>query len=529
MPLLTRQGKSAPDSRVMITVEFETFGSSESEKMKVRTRVAPSPTGDPHVGTAYMALFCLCFARQHGGEFILRIEDTDAVRSTAASEAAILQSLKWLGLSWDEGPDIGGPFAPYRQSERSKQGIYRQYAAQLLSQGHAFQCFCTPARLDQMRAGQQEKGEGTKYDGLCISLSAEKVKQRIEAGESHVIRMKVPNDGICVIRDRLRGDIEIEWSQVDMQVLLKADGNPTYHLAVVVDDHLMQITHIIRGEEWINSAPKHILLHDYFGWEMPELIHMPLLRNPDKSKLSKRKNPTSIIFFKRMGFLPEALLNYLGMLGWSMPDGEEKFSLEKMIECFDIDRISLGAPVFDLEKLKWLNGRWLREELSDEQFADRISEWAYNRDNLLKIIPLLKQRVDVFSEFGLKASLFVEGMPELTQQSFVFEKVSADDVVRVLQFSTWETEALHDWNADGLNALFANLAEKLDMKIRDVLAPVFVAISGKSVTPPLFDSLAILGPDMTRARLRHALNAAGGVSKKKLKKLEKQYRQQFGR
>ena len=494
--------------------------------MKVRTRVAPSPTGDPHVGTAYMALFCLCLARQHGGEFILRIEDTDAARSTPESEEKILKSLKWLGLNWDEGPDIGGPFSPYRQSERAASGLYRRYADQLVADRHAFHCFCTADRLDQMRSEQMQQGVSAKYDGRCMALSDNEVRQRIEAGEANVIRLKVPAEGTCVVKDKLRGNIEIDWSQVDMQILLKADGNPTYHLAVVVDDHLMEITHVIRGEEWINSAPKHILLSEYFGWPMPELIHMPLLRNPDKSKLSKRKNPTSILFFERMGFLPEALLNYLAMLGWSMPDGEEKFTLQNMIDKFDINRISLGAPVFDIEKLKWLNGRWLREELSDEDFADRITQWAFNRDNLLKIIPLIKERVDVFSEFAPRASLFAEGLPEVSAADFEIKGVPIEDVIRILQFALWQTEALRDWNRDSLNVLFVDLAEKLEMKIRDVLAPVFIAIAGKPVAPPLFDSMAILGTDMTRARLRHALKVAGGVSKKKLKKLEREYRQQ---
>ncbi len=495
--------------------------------MKVRTRVAPSPTGDPHVGTAYMALFCLCFARQHGGEFILRIEDTDAARSTTESEEKIFESLRWLGLQWDEGPDVGGPFAPYRQSERVAQGLYRRYADQLVDDGHAFHCFCTPERLDEMRAELSAKGESAQYDGLCISLGSDDVQQRISSGEANVIRMKVPKQGTCTVKDKLRGDIEIQWSQVDMQVLLKSDGNPTYHLAVVVDDHLMEITHIIRGEEWINSAPKHILLHEYFGWDMPELIHMPLLRNPDKSKLSKRKNPTSIIFYERMGFFPEAVLNYLGMLGWSMPNGEEKFSLQQMIDDFDINRISLGAPVFDIDKLKWLNGRWLREEMSDEEFADRLTHWAYNRDNLLRIIPLIKERVDVFSELAPKVSFLVEGMPEVYSESFESKKVSVEDIARILQLAIWETEGLGQWDSDNLSRLFNNLAEKLDMKIRDVLAPIFVALSGKSVAPPLFDSMEVLGPDMTRARLRHGLNAVGGISKKKLKKLEKEYQRNF--
>ncbi|MFT7689170.1 MAG: glutamyl-tRNA synthetase [Candidatus Azotimanducaceae bacterium] len=494
---------------------------------KVRTRVAPSPTGDPHVGTAYMALFCLAFAKQHGGEFILRIEDTDAARSTKESEAIIFKSLEWLGLEWDEGPDKGGPFGPYRQSERVAKGLYQEYVNQLVSQGDAFHCFCTTERLDQMRTDLMAEGKGTKYDGCCIALDKAQLDEKLTAGEPHVIRMKVPEEGTCKVQDKLRGEIEIDWTQVDMQILMKSDGNPTYHLAVVVDDHLMEISHIIRGEEWINSAPKHILLHQYFGWDMPELIHMPLLRNPDKSKLSKRKNPTSIIFYERMGFLPEAVINYLAMLGWSMPDGEEKFSLKEMIANFDINRISLGAPVFDIDKLKWLNGRWLREELDDEQFADKLIKWSYNRENLLKVIPLIKERVDTFSEIGPMASFLVEGMPNISEDSLTFKKVSPELVTKILQYAVWETEALREWNRDKLNTLFMNLGEKLELKIRDVLAPIFVAISGQSVSPPLFDSMEILGSDMSRARLRHALNVAGGVSKKQLKKLEKSYRQEM--
>ena len=496
--------------------------------MKVRTRVAPSPTGDPHVGTAYMALFCLAFAKQHGGEFVLRIEDTDVARSTKESEQQIFDSLRWLGLDWDEGPDVGGPHAPYRQSERVEQGLYQKYVQQLLDDGHAFRCYCTPEELDQMRSEQMANGDPVKYDGRHANLSEDEIQKRLDANEPYVVRMRVPESGTCVVKDKLRGDIEIDYAQIDMQVLLKSDGNPTYHLAVVVDDYLMEITHIIRGEEWINSAPKHILLYQYFGWEMPELIHMPLLRNPDKSKLSKRKNPTSINFYERMGFLPEAVCNYLGMLGWSMPNEEEKFTLTEMIENFDVNRISLGGPVFDVEKLKWLNGRWIRESLSDEQLVDRIADWAFNRDNLLAAIPLVKERLDVFSDMAPKLSFLVEGLPEVTLEDFASKKLTEEDVKKVLQFAVWQTEALRQWDRDQLHDIFMGIAEKMDLKIRDVLGPIFVAVSGKPVSPPLFDSMALLGPDMTRARLRHALETVGGVSKKQAKKLDKEYRALFG-
>jgi glutamyl-tRNA synthetase len=273
--------------------------------MTVRTRIAPSPTGDPHVGTAYIALFNYCFARQHGGQFLLRIEDTDQARSTAKSEQAILQSLRWLGLDWDEGPDVGGPCGPYRQSERKD--MYAQYAEQLLSSGHAFRCYRTAAELDELREARKAQGLHTALKPSDLQLPEDELKRRQAAGEPFVVRMKVPEEaGPCPVPDMLRGTIELDWSQVDAQILLKSDGMPTYHLANVVDDHLMGISHVIRGEEWINSAPKHLLLYQYFGWEAPVLCHLPLLRNPDKSKLSKRKNPTSILYYQRMGYLPEA-------------------------------------------------------------------------------------------------------------------------------------------------------------------------------------------------------------------------------
>jgi glutamyl-tRNA synthetase len=469
-----------------------------------------------------MALFSYCYAKQHGGQFILRIEDTDTARSTTKSEQVIIDSLHWLGLEWDEGPDCGGQQGPYRQSERLP--VYRKYAEQLLEAGHAFHCFCSAERLQQMRSEQKQAGQTARYDGLCAGLSKEEVAERKATGAEFVIRMKVPSEGVCTVQDTLRGSIEIEYAQIDMQVLMKADGFPTYHLAVVVDDHLMQISHIIRGEEWINSAPKHQLLYDYFGWPMPELIHMPLLRNPDKSKLSKRKNPTSISFYKDMGYLPEALLNYLGMLGWSMPGGEERFSLADMIDQFDINRISLGSPVFDVTKLKWLNGRWLREVLDEDGFASRLGDWAYNHAKLMEIIPLVKERVDVFSDLGKMISFFVEGMPDIQPEDFEYKGSSSDQQIRVLQFSLWLMESDLDWNSQALQQGLVGLAERMDIKVRDFLKPLFIAISGKPVSPPLFDSLVVLGPEISRGRLRHALGILGGVSKKKLKKLDSEFR-----
>ncbi len=488
--------------------------------MTVRTRIAPSPTGDPHVGTAYIALFNLCFARQHGGTFVLRIEDTDQARSTAESETAILESLRWLGLEWDEGPDVGGPHAPYRQSERG--GIYQRHADMLLESGNAFRCFCTTARLDALRRDQQAAQQTPGYDGHCLALGEAEVAQRLAAGEAHVVRMKVPREGTCTVQDMLRGEISIEWSQVDMQVLLKADGMPTYHLANVVDDHLMEITHVLRGEEWINSAPKHMLLYRYFGWQMPVLCHMPLLRNPDKSKLSKRKNPTSILYYRRMGYLPEALLNYLGRMGWSMPDEREKFTLPEMLGHFAIERVSLGGPVFDLEKLNWLNALWIRENLSLDALADRLQAWALNRENLLRVLPHLQPRMERLSDFAPAAAFLASGMLPLTEAHFA-TWTDRDALLRQLQFTQWRLEGVTLWERDRVFAAMKALAEEMNLKIRDFLAPLFIAIAGSSATISVIDSMHMLGSDLTRARVRHALEALGGVSKKRVKELEKAY------
>lgn len=488
---------------------------------EVRTRIAPSPTGDPHVGTAYIALFNMAFARKMGGKFILRIEDTDQTRSTPESEKMILDALRWLGLDWAEGPDVGGEYGPYRQSERGD--IYGQYAQELIDKGHAFYAFETTEELDQMRNEQKEQGLPQKYDGRALNLTPEEVQAKLDAGVPYVIRMKIPEEGTCVVQDMLRGTIEIDWSQVDMQVLLKADGMPTYHLANVVDDHLMKITHVIRGEEWINSAPKHILLYQYFGWDMPTLCHMPLLRNPDKSKLSKRKNPTSILYYQRMGYMSEAVINYLGRMGWSMPDEREKFSLDEMIEHFDIQRVSLGGPVFDVEKLSWLNGMWIREDLTPETFAQKYVEWALNPEYLMKILPLVIPRVETFSDVADVAGFFLKGMLPISKEDFSTIKMEEETLRKAMQFALWRLEAFNKWEKDEIFNEMKTLAQVMDIKPKDFFAPLFVAISGTTASVSVFDSMAILGSDISRARMRTAVNVLGGPSKKEAKRWENEY------
>ena len=492
--------------------------------MTVRTRIAPSPTGDPHVGTAYIALFNYCFAKSQGGQFLLRIEDTDQQRSTPESEQAILDSLRWLGLDWDEGPDVGGQTGPYRQSERSE--IYREHCEQLIAKGLAFRCYRSPEELDALREARRAEGQHTALKPSDLRLSDDEQQRREAEGMPYVIRMVVPEEaGRCEIEDMLRGTVELDWGQVDAQILLKSDGLPTYHLANVVDDHLMGITHVLRGEEWLNSAPKHKLLYEYFGWQMPQLCHLPLLRNPDKSKLSKRKNPTSILYYQRMGFLPEALLNYLGRMGWSMPDEREKFSLQTMIEHFDIQRVSLGGPIFDVEKLRWLNGLWLREDLSDDALIERLQSWAFNRETLTKMLPHLKQRIEVFTDIAPLAGFFLSGMLPLSKESFAQCTLEEEQLVEVLQCCLWRLEAESDWQRDSLFADIKALVDGLELRMKDVMPPLFIAIAGTTASISVVDSMEILGPEISRARIRHAIDILGGVGKKKLKKLEKRYQQ----
>ena len=486
--------------------------------MTVRTRIAPSPTGDPHVGTAYMALFNWAFARHMGGEFLLRIEDTDQARSTAESEQTIYAALEWLGLDWDEGPNVGGSNGPYRQSER--RAIYNEHMDGLVANGHAFHCFCSKERLDEVRREQQAAKQTTRYDGHCLALSAQEIESRIAGGESYVVRMKVPESGDCVFQDRLRGEISIPYSQIDMQVLRKADGMPTYHFAVVVDDHLMGITHILRGEEWINSVPKHQLLYQYLGWEVPEMVHLPLLRNADQSKLSKRKNPTGINYYRDAGYLPEALLNYLALMGWSMPDESELFSLADMVASFDIDRISVRGPIFDQAKLDWVNGQYLRS-LSEEEFAQRVSAWMFNQSRMSQLIPLVQERVERLSDLVPMADYLVGSINTPGPGDFEHKSLEQNDVVRILFHTSQSLEQVEVWESDELFSLCQALAAAMDYKFRDFLFPLFLAIGGRSVTLPLFDSIAFLGRELTRARLRDALEALN-VSGKQRKRLEKE-------
>ena len=482
-----------------------------------RLRIAPSPTGEPHVGTAYTALFNYLYAKKMGGTFILRIEDTDATRSTPEFEKNVLDALKWCGLEWAEGPDVGGPYGPYRQSDRKD--LYKPYVDRLVAEGHAFHCFCTPERLDRMRAAQRAEGRAPKYDGLCMHLKAEEVTQRIEAGEPNVVRMKIPTEGACKFTDGVYGDVEIPWDAVDMQVLLKADGMPTYHMANVVDDHMMKITHVARGEEWLASVPKHILLYTYLGLEPPQFFHLPLMRNPDKSKLSKRKNPTSISYYSALGYLPEALMNFLGLFFIQISEGEELMTMDQLIEKFDADNLNKSGAVFDTQKLEWLNGRFLRETLSEEDFIVRVAAWAAENARLQEGLKLSQSRITKLGELpALMGFLLQSDMVPEADAFAKIKKTNPAEILEILQAVQPVLEKLVEWNVTTIEEALRQLSEDMDKKLRTVVAPLFVAMSGSSRSLPLFDSMAILGRAVVRQRLKTAEAVVAGMVAEEAKK-----------
>jgi glutamyl-tRNA synthetase len=499
-------------------------------------RAAPSPTGDPHVGTAYISLFDWCVAKTTGGRFILRIEDTDRTRYVATSEARIFEALRWLGLGWDEGPDVGGPNGPYRQSERT--AIYRAHVDTLLTNGAAYRCFCTEKRLEELRATQRAMKVPSGYDGLCRRLAPEKVAEKLAAGLPFTVRLAVPKEGSTSFHDDLRGDVTFENKGLDDQVLLKSDGFPTYHLANVVDDRLMGVTWVIRAEEWITSTPKHVLLYRAFGWPEPRWMHMPLLRNADKSKISKRKNPTSLTWFRDQGYLAEALVNFLALMGYSHSAGKEIFGLDEMLADFDPKRVTTSGPVFDLEKLTWLNGEWIRR-LEPDVLAARIVEQLHRpapipfrpegtdapppapgpdavrawlgRDAsraaalpalVRRTIPLVRERLRTLEDYVSIASCFFhDGPPSVVAEDLVPKKRTPDEAKTALHAVRGELVTLEPFRAASIDAALRGLADRLGWKVGDLFLPIRVAVTGSKVSPPLFETIELLGRGETLARL----------------------------
>jgi glutamyl-tRNA synthetase len=460
--------------------------------MTVRTRIAPSPTGIAHLGTAYTAMRNLAIARQNNGQFIVRIEDTDRARFVEGAVDIIFEAMKWLGLTYDEGP--------YTQSERLP--IYLEHAKQLVENGEAYYCFCTKERLDQIKTAAIAKKELPRYDKFCRHLDPHESEKRAIT-EPHVIRLKVPETGVTICQDIVRGPVEFQNSGIDDQVLLKSDGYPTYHLGVVVDDHLMGITHIIRGEEWLSSTPKHVLIYQAFDWQLPVFAHLPVIRNKDHSKMSKRKNDVSILSHRDKGYLPEAINNFLALMGWSHPDKKEIFSLDEFLKLFTLERITLTAPVYDIEKLNWLNGVYIRE-LSDTELTTRLTNFIpadCPKDMVSQILPLIKERLVTLKDFEELTTFFYRDI--IVDHTLLAKKSTLEEVKLQLSFTNHELSAIDQlsWTHENIEQKVRSLAEANGWKPGQYFMMLRIAVTGKTATPPLFETMAVLGREKVLARL----------------------------
>lgn len=491
-----------------------------------RVRFAPSPTGDPHLGSIRTALFNFLFARHGGGAFIMRIEDTDQNRLVEGAQQALIDGLRWLGLQWDEGPEVDGAYGPYIQSERTHLGIYGQHAKHLIEAGWAYECYCPPARLDAVRKAQQEAKQPPMYDRHCREDANREAMRRENPNTQPVVRFKVPLDEPeTTVIDALRGDVTVANSTLDDFVLLKSDGFPTYHLANVVDDHLMEITHVIRAEEWLPSLPRHVLIYRGFGWdgEMPTFVHLPLILGTDRSKLSKRHGATSVLEYQRMGYLPEAMVNFLALLGWAYDDKTELFTLDELMEKFSIDRIGKTAAVFNKEKLDWMNGVYIRQ-LPPAELAERLVPYLerspgegglpdsvarpIDRGYLAGIVPLIQERLKVLGEAAELVDLFF--IDETPDEMTLLGKNLTQDVARhALQSALLALDTQADWGHDALESLLRPMTEQLGLKTGVFFGLLRVAVTGRTVSPPLFESMSVLGKERTIDRMRAALRVLG--------------------
>ncbi|NLF00684.1 MAG: glutamate--tRNA ligase [Anaerolineales bacterium] len=495
--------------------------------MTVRVRFAPSPTGEPHIGNVRTVVFNWLFARQMGGQFVLRIEDTDRTRYQPETIVSILEGLRWLGLDWDEGPSVeelresgvacaeqygvGGPYGPYVQSERLP--IYRQVAEELLERGHAYRCNCTPERLEAMRQEQMARGEPSMYDRHCRDLPA----GAVSPDEPHVLRLKVPLAGQTVVHDLIKGDMVFDNSVVDDQVLLKSDGFPTYHLAVVVDDHFMQITHVLRGDDWIPSEPKRVLIYDAMGWDIPVYAHVPLVLGSDGKKLGKRHGATSVTEFRRQGFLPEALLNFLALLGWSPGEGEEQevFSRADLIARFELERINRAPASFSYDKLDWMNGVYIRD-LSEAELLDRLLPYwqeaglapepvpAELRETLRQIVPLVQERLKRLTEVVPLTEFMLRDIEAPPVQELIGRKMTPSSSLGALQRARDVLALTEPFDAEAMELAMRALADELGLSASQLFGIVRWAVTGQKVAPPLFGSLTVLGRDRALVRLDRA-------------------------
>ena len=488
-----------------------------ADAVAVRTRVAPSPTGDPHVGTAYTALFNLALARQRGGRFVLRVEDTDRERYRQESEQRVFEYLRWVGLGWDEGPDVGGAYAPYRQSERLP--LYREHGERLVTSGNAYWCWCSRERLEALRKEQQARGEPPKYDRRCLHLSRAERARLPGYTDDGVLRLRVPDAGETRFTDLIRGEIGFQNALIDDQVLLKSDGYPTYHLAVVVDDHAMAISHVLRGEEWIPSTPKHVLLYQAFGWDPPAFAHLPILRNTDRSKISKRRNPWAVLpWFRAEGYLPEALLNFLALMGFSIPgdpdpsETREVFGLEEVVRYFAFERFSTTSPVFDLAKLDWLNGVYIRG-LPLEELARRVEPFlreagfdvAGREEYARRCLALEQERLKRLAEAPRALEFFLRENLDYPSELLTPKGWTAAQALEALGATLPLLEGEGELEARALEARIRALASAQGWKTGPYFGSLRVAITGRTAAPGLFDTMAALGRARVSRRVREAI------------------------
>jgi len=487
----------------------------------VRTRFAPSPTGYPHVGNIRTALFAWLFARHYGGSFVVRIEDTDVARKVEGAVEVILDSLRWLGLDWDEGPEVGGKYGPYFQSQRLD--IYRELAERLISQGDAYYCYCSPQRLKEMRAEQMRRKQPPGYDRHCRCLSQEERAKKRTEGIVPVVRFKIPLKGQTRFNDLIRGEVTFENSTLDDFVLLKSDGYPTYHLANVIDDHLMEISHVLRAEEWLSSVPRHLLLYQALDFEPPQFAHLPMILGADRAKLSKRHGAVSITEYRDQGYLPETMVNFLALLGWSLDDRTEILSRQELIDNFSLERVSRTAAIFNRDKLNWMNGVYIRR-LSLEDFTQQALPFLgrdlppevkrpLSIDYVRQIMPLIQERARTLADVPELTGFFFELQLYLDLETLKVQGMDEQLTRKALEVVRERLEKLEPFDANSLEMLLRPLATELGLKTGQLFGTLRATATGKSAAPPLFDTMAVLGKERCLSRIGVALDKLGRLPK----------------